>query len=482
MMPVSSEPKTGAGLLAEVLTRTDNLDVSEEGFLEIEGHNVNELLSTFGSPLFVISEGTFRSNFRRVRRAFEIAWPTSVNVMYAGKANNNIALRAIISDEGGGGDCFGQGEIFATFAGGAEPELVALNGSNKSEEELWQAVTRGIVINIDDIDEIATLERICREKDSRVRVNIRLKIAPSELSEFGSDTLGVSGDQLVEAVLDEKWGFSPEMATVLTRQVLASPNLLMLGYHVHMGRIGRDPNIQRVWARAFATVVAQIAADTGFKPAVIDIGGGWARERDPESRTLELNPTTIEDYAAQTCEALLTAFHGAGLPIPKLWLEPGRYIAGNAGVLLATVGAVKSDLGRTWINVDASTNNLTRIDSSKYAHHVLPASKMHEPRSVVASVVGSTCTHSILASDVKFPMLSRGDIVAVLDAGMYAETTSNQYNGMPRPATVLVSRDSRDLIKRRETVSDVFGLHLIPERLTHAVEGAREAAAAKQYS
>ncbi|MBN1221933.1 MAG: hypothetical protein JXB23_01700 [Candidatus Aminicenantes bacterium] len=133
--------------------------------------------------------------------------------------------------------------------------------------------------------------------------------------------------------------------------------------------------------------------------------------------------------------------------------------------MLARVGAVKHDLGMTWVNLDASTNNLMRIDTSQSAYHVFPASGMHRPATEHVTIVGETCIDSIFAANRLMPVLHRGDPVVILDAGMYAETVSTQLNGIPRPATVLVNGTEAEIIKERETVEDVFAKHRIPPRL-----------------
>jgi diaminopimelate decarboxylase len=232
-----------------------------------------------------------------------------------------------------------------------------------------------------------------------------------------------------------------------------------------MGRLGQDPAIQAAWGDALGTEIAALHEMTDFAPSLVNIGGGWPREREPESRSLNINPYTVEDYAESICSSLSRRLSGAGLEVPELWLEPGRYLSGNAGVLLATVGAIKHDLDRTWINVDVSTNNLPRIESLGAAHHVLAASGMSRAYNMVATLVGGTCAASVLREDIVVPDLRRGDLVAILDAGMYSETVSNQYNGIARPATVLVSRTGSDLIKRRETVAEMFANHRVPDRL-----------------
>src|SRR5262245_51911069 len=122
---------TPASELQRLLTTTDSLTVTAGGELQIEGRTASDLLRQFGSPLYVISERTLRANYRRIRDAFTAEWPQPVTILYAIKANNTLAIRAILSEEGAGGDCFGAGEIHATVAGHADLSKVVLNGSNK---------------------------------------------------------------------------------------------------------------------------------------------------------------------------------------------------------------------------------------------------------------------------------------------------------------------------------------------------------------
>jgi diaminopimelate decarboxylase len=454
---------TPAGTLARILTRTDRLSIDGEGRLRIEGCPADALLQKYGSPLYVISEATLRANVRRVTAAFSALWPEEVTILYAIKANNNLAVRAIMNQEGAGGDCFGEGEFHATFAGGADPAKVVLNGSNKNPELILKAVGKGVTINIDAEDELAVIEEAAAGSGKTARVKLRLKVVSAAYNEIVTDYFG--GDRLADYVRRAKWGFSIEAAGPLVARILSSPRLNLLGYHFHIGRTSASTRFFRLWADALCQSVIELHRQTGYSPKVLNVGGGWPRERDPESRSLEINKTTLEEYAAVVCSSLRRGLATAGLPTPQLWLEPGRFIVGNAAVLLVRVGAVKRDFGFTWINLDASTNNLMRIDTSRSAHHVFPAAGMTRAAVEHAIVVGETCIDSVFSPDCLLPPLERGEPMAILDAGMYAETASTQLNGIPRPATVLVNGSSSDLIKERETVADVFAKHRIPDRL-----------------
>lgn len=456
----------GADYLSSVKIGSDCLDVDSRGVLTIGGVATDHLIDEFGSPLFVISESTVRQNFRAAHRAFSERWPAPINVMYAIKANNNLAVRAIVSAEGGGGDCFGMGELYATFKGGANPDLIAMNGSLKTPQEIDEAVRRGVTINIDAEDEIEKICAAARKHGVRAKVMLRLKVVSDYFRSVGSDYMGVPDEVgLYDRMNGIKFGFGLESAVGLTQRLAELSDVDHVGLHWHVGRFSvRKDAIAELYS-ALAETVVQLHQRTGFWPRILDIGGGIPRERDPESRQLALSKLKIDEYADTVCRALLDKLSTSGRAIPALWIEPGRYIIGNASILLTKVGTVKRDIGKIWVNVDASTNVLMRIDTSGSRYHILPANKMATSFRERASIVGLTCIPSVFAANQFIPELAVGDLLAVLDTGMYSETTSTQFNGVPRPATVLVNNGQADLIKTRETIEDVFRLHQIPERL-----------------
>jgi len=146
--------QSGTAALAAIATPSDRLAV-ENGALSVDGQRATELVARFGSPLYVTVEDTLRENYRRIERAFAERWSAPVTVMYAVKANSTLAIRAVMSSEGAGGDCFGLGELHAAFATRTDPLRIVMNGSNKSGAEIDAAVRADIILNVDSIEEIA---------------------------------------------------------------------------------------------------------------------------------------------------------------------------------------------------------------------------------------------------------------------------------------------------------------------------------------
>src|SRR5689334_10865015 len=222
------EPSDGAALLNAIRAPTDLLDVAADGILTIAGHKATALLEEFGSALAVTVEPTLRANYRHIKQAFTERWPSAVNVMYSLKCNNTLAVRSVLSDEGAGGDCFGLGELYATLQGGADPRLVAMNGSNKSFAEVETAVALGIVVNVDSEDEIGFLSNAVRQTGKPARVNLRLKVLPSDLDAHITEAYRTT-ESFVSGVKRVKWGFEPATVVRLMKSLRALDGVTLIG-------------------------------------------------------------------------------------------------------------------------------------------------------------------------------------------------------------------------------------------------------------
>lgn len=437
-----------------------------QGRLYIEECAARSLVERFGSPLYVTSEAQIRHNYRRFVNAFSERYRENrVVVLYALKANNNLAIRRIFHQEGAGCDCFGVAELWATFAGGADARSVVLNGSNKPEEELREAVRLGVTVTLDCLEEIELLNAIAAAQQRKVPVHLRLK---PRLEGFdGVYGMFSESVDVARVVQSWKWGMTFAEALATARRAQEMRWVELVGLHCHIGRQTGEASPYRAQARAVVSQAAAMREQTGWTPRVFDLGGGFAHGRDPEGRHSVAHVPPIEEFAETLTSALRAELATHRFPPPVIEFEPGRFLIGNTTVLLGTVGVVKrtSELGRVWVNLDCSTNQLTRIMSRGDYYHIVAAEKLDEPATERVEIVGPLCMPDVLGSSRDLPPLQRGDLVAVLDAGMYAETTSSQFNGQPRPATVLVNGADAELIKVRETVTDVFAHHRIPARL-----------------
>lgn len=448
------------------LPYTESIRPGPDGRLRIDGVDTVELAASYGTPLYVLSEAQIRTNYRRIRDAYRTRYPEgSVTILYAVKANNNLAVRRILSQEGAGGDCFGVGEIKGSLLGGADPRLLVLNGSSKSDEELEMAARLGMQVHLETVEDVERLEAIAARFGAVVRTKIRIKPSMPELRDvFGVWSAARSIDEEMQRY---KWGVGYEGARSIVRRVRSCDHVRLVGLHCHQGRQLNHPAYFEPQLRAMVEFADGLRRDEGWTAEIFDVGGGYPSLRDPVSRGDSFLAEPVEVFAEAMIGALRSALRRFDFPPPALELEPGRYIVEDAGVLLTRVGTLKRGEGHvTWVNVDASFNHLLETYTDGAFHHVVVADRVGAAATnELLQVVGPTCYIDILADERFLPPLARGDLLAFLDVGAYAEVFATQFNGLPRPATVLVGGGGVHVIRHRETVEDVFARHAIPPHL-----------------
>jgi diaminopimelate decarboxylase len=450
-----------------------------EGELMIEGIRVSELVAHHGTPLHVISEARLRENYRAIRDAFARRWDGDVEVCYAIKANPALAVRRVLADEGAHGDCLGLPELQASLFAGTPGSTLVLNGNNKSEEAIRTAVRCGARINVDDQDEPARIRAVAAAEGRRVRVGIRTKPQPAPLrgrpTELAPGTVG-------SYVRRSKWGLGPRETADTARSILAMEELELVGVHCHLGRHVPDAELFGALAESLVEMLSLLVDQLGWHPQVLTLGGGFTHGRDPYfrkprhgepwPRVEDRFAPPIDVYAEATCSALGESLARAGLPLPRLGLEPGRYIAGSAGITVTRVGTVKRSIERVWVEVDTAITHIGMSRSPTDAHALAAVRSRSLPEQVV-DVVGPLCVLDLIAEQAPVEQLEPGDLLAILDTGAYADGEASNANSIGRPAVVMVCGEQADLIRRRETFADVFSRDHIPARLIGEGTGAR---------
>ncbi len=450
----------------EIFNCCEYIERDRQGDLKIEGCDAQELARRYGTPLYVTSEAQLRYNYRKIRDTFVRAYPKT-QLLCAMKANNNMALRHILSDEGAGGEAFGPGELVALLQSGADPRKCVLNGGYKDEFELTLAIGSGVRINADSRKELEDIETIAQRLDKPVEIRLRLRLC---VPEFDDVPAQAGGKTISDRFARSKFGLTAAQALECARYIKDSKYMTLCGYNFHLGRQSLETSHFQYTIREMMRTADLIRRETGIEAQVINIGGGLPSSvRDPEGHGTSGRVPSLTQYANAMAETLRQGVaDGLLTKEPVLELEPGRSIVGCTTVLLTTVKLSKENLGHRWLHVDCGGNQLSRIDSARYyyqtikAHHAPGEESAPEER---VDVVGHLCSGDSISTDMLLRAPKEGDLLAVLDAGMYAETTASQFNGRPRPATVLVSGSGSDIIKRRETIRDVFATQCVPARL-----------------
>jgi diaminopimelate decarboxylase len=401
--------------------------------LVIGESRVSELAERFGTPLVVYCEETIRSRASALRAAIGDG-----RVVFGTKAFPNVALLRLLHEEGIGADVASAGELaFARAAGLTGAELV-VHGNNKDETFLREAARDGATVVLDAPDE-AALAADAGVTRALVRV-----------------TLGVDADTH-EAIRTghhgSKFGLPTGQARDLVRDAL-DRGIDVLGLHVHVGSQLADFDAQAETIVRLAAFAASCRDELGWLARVADLGGGFGIRHHPAEQIPD-----AAKLATAAAETARTAFAEAGLPKPELWLEPGRSLVGQAGVTLYRVGAVKRLPGRTWVAIDGGMSDNPRPQLYDARYTALSATRAGEPADQTVSVAGMHCeSGDVLIDDVALPSPRRGDLLAVPATGAYTLAMASNYNGVGRPAAVLVSGGEARLIRRRETVEDLLSL------------------------
>jgi len=408
------------------------------GHLCIRNHDTALLAERYGTPLFVTDEDRIADNFRGYHAALTSRYP-DVRILYAAKANGNLAVLRALASLGAGADVFSAGELHLAMAAGMEPGCLLFNGSSKSRADLALAVEKGVVVSVDSFDELHQLDEIAGMAGELAAIAFRVNPALEVPTH----------PKIATGLATSKFGIAHALIPAAYREALACANIEPVGIHCHIGSqiLAIEPFVQA--CEVMVRIAAEIT-DRGVKLRFIDLGGGLGI---PYRRSDERAPTP-EDYAAAVMPVFLKGIAAAGIR-PSLWIEPGRSLVADSTVLLTRVNSVKQ-AHRTFVNVDAGFNLLVRPAMYDAYHEVVAADRADEAPAVLSTIAGPICeTGDILATDRLLPGLRAGDLLALLDCGAYGFAMSSQYNSRPRCPEVMLKGSSAALMRRGETIDDL---------------------------
>ncbi|MGW2475158.1 diaminopimelate decarboxylase [Streptomyces sp. NPDC001665] len=411
------------------------------GHLAVGGVPLADIADRFDTPAYVLDEDEVRTRCRTYRAAFPDA-----DVLYAAKAFLSRGMVRWIGEEGLGLDVCSAGELELAHAAGFPPARVVLHGNAKSPRDIVTALRLGVGrIVVDSPSEIA---RIAALVGPEGRQKVMVRVVPG-VSAGGHDKIRTGTD-------DQKFGLSSTdgSAQHAVARVLGQSQLELTGLHCHIGSQIAEVKPYLVAVRRMVGLMARIKEIHGVALAELDMGGGHGVAYRPGDPALDLTSLARRLHAELTagCAA-------AGLPVPRLAIEPGRAIAGPAGVALYRVLAVKHTGERLFVAVDGgmSDNPRPALYGARYAPRLISPRPAAEP--VVATVVGRHCeAGDVLAADVPLPGDVRpGDLLAVPVAGAYQLSMASAYNLVGRPPVVAVRGGTARLLVRRETLQDLRG-------------------------
>ncbi len=391
------------------------------------GADLQKLVEDFGTPLYVYDENTLIRQYKRLTSAFK---GVKLKVKYACKALSNQAILKLFHKIGSGLDAVSIQEVQLGLKAGFSPEEILFTPNGVSFDEIKMGVDAGVVINIDNI---SILEHFGHEYGSRVPCCIRL-----------NPHIMAGGHQHIQTGhIDSKFGISVHQLRHVER-IIKTYNIHVTGLHVHTGSEILDSG---VFLRA-AELMFEAAHQ--FKDLLfIDFGSGFKvayKDGDVTTDIEELGKE-LSDRFNQFCKD-----YGREL---ELWFEPGKFLVSEGGILLVRVNTVKQTMATVFAGVDSGQNHLIRPMFYDAYHHIVNISNPEgKPR--IYTVVGYICETDTFGWDRKLMEVREGDVLAILNAGAYGFTMSNNYNSRLRPAEVLIRNGKAELIRRRENLDDLL--------------------------
>jgi diaminopimelate decarboxylase len=409
----------GESVLTSTFARVD-------GALACEGVPLSTIAQAVGTPTYVYSANAVRDQYARLASALE---GVPFRIHYSLKANSNLALLRLLRSLGSAADVVSGGELFRARRAGFEPHDIIFGGVGKTEREIADGIDAGVLLlNIESEDELRIVDRLGRERNVVVPVAIRVNPEITVETPHSYIRTGEKG---------HKFGVPYDEVRDVARVAATLPNVLLRGLDMHVGSQLSRLDAYRHGIERVLDLLAELRSDGANELRYLDIGGGLAVTYDAEE------PTNLEAFA----QIVVPAVRSTGL---QLIVEPGRFMVGNAAVLISRVLYRKRSGGKELLVVDAGMTDLLR-PSHYNAFHRIEAVELVDGRSRV-DVVGPVCeSGDFLALDRELEDLRAGDLIAVHSAGAYGYVMSSNYNTRGRPAEVLVDGDRFALVTQRES-------------------------------
>lgn len=414
--------------------------------LTIGGLDAVTLAEKYGTPLYVYDAAIFQTKYKKLREVL----PPSVEIFFAMKSNPSLAVVTLLSQLGAGVDIASLGELHTALRAGVPPQKIVFTGPAKTDDELDAAVRANIfAINVESERELERLERIARAYRRRVPVGLRVSVsfAPGERA------------TIIGGASPQKFGIDLSRAPEAIRLARRLAHIGLIGIHIFNASQVLDAQALVANAAQIFRTVFELSRKTHLTLRYIDLGGGLGVPYAEGERELD-----IERFG-RGLSRILARYHAKGL---RVLIEPGRYLAAEAGVYLARVVDVKESRGVRFALVDGGVHHLLRPTWFPVGHPVRLANKLALPRSERYSIAGPLCTAlDYLAKDILLPPVEVGDLIAIFNVGAYGWTESMPYFlSHPTPPEVFVLHGKDYLIRPRQDPTEYLANQRVPHTLT----------------
>ncbi|MCX7985200.1 MAG: diaminopimelate decarboxylase [Bacteroidetes bacterium] len=415
----------------------------KDSLLYCEDVALQELAEEYGTPLYVYSKQEILNTYRTMHASFG---STEHCICYSVKANNNPTLLRLLAEEGAGAEVGSAGELYLALKAGFSPEQIIFTGVGKREDEIEFALTRNIfMLNVESVQELQTISRIALRLNTTARIALRVKFMIDSQTPFPSTSNTSSS----------KFGIDETLIAEVFRQAQQLPALEPIGLHIHLGTQITSTVPYRESAQRVSALVQEIRA-MGVPLQYIDFGGGFGV---PYHNVLFHEALPVEPNAPDVPP--LTDFIDAFLPYLQqtgctLWIEPGRSITANAGILLTKVLYIKDSGSKKYIVIDSGMTDFLRPILYNAYHQIVPLN-IQSYEHITADIVGPVNDNNdAIAHDRALPKVHVGDYLAIATVGAYGFVYASNYNGRLHPAEVLVNGERVRVIRSRQTFEELI--------------------------
>lgn len=431
----------------------DEVDV-REGVLHFSEVDTVEMARKHGTPLYLLSHDLIRRRCEDLRRNFLEKYE-NVRAVYAGKAFSSLAMCRIVDAEGLGLDVVSGGELYTAIKAGFPMEKIIFHGNNKSYLELVEAVKNSVGrIVVDNFHELHMLEEIT--ENLQMEADIFYRITPGVESDTHS--------YISTGQKDSKFGIPIVGGLVYeaVERVSRMERIRFRGFHFHVGSQLMDNTSHLGAIRQAVKIIKKIKSDYDIDVPEMNVGGGFGIAYSGRDKTREL-----AHFLEGIMETIDKEFGLAGLPRPEIIIEPGRWLIGDAGITMYTIGAIKEIPGiRKYLAVDGGMTDNLRPALYQAEYEAVVANRADRETTDRVRVVGKCCeSGDVLINNIHLAESIPGDYLAVFNTGAYGYSMANNYNRNTRPSVVLLSQGRDNVIIERESYEDVVAKDRVPEFL-----------------
>ncbi len=402
-----------------------------DGELHAEQISLSSIAKQCGTPCYVYSRAAFETQWHSLNDAFDDHPHT---IFYAVKANSNVAVLNILARLGSGFDIVSEGELRRVLKAGGDPAKVVFSGVAKSRAELAFAISNKVrSINIESVAELDRVQEVAAELNTTASIAIRVN------PNVDPETHPYISTGMEKA----KFGVTMEAAFEAYKKAAQMPNIDVHGVACH---IGSQITKTSPFTDALTIVLDLVKrlAKEGIQIKQLDLGGGLGIDYQGET------PPSAADYV----KSMVDGIKAQDIDLP-IGIEPGRYIAGNSGVMLTEVEYLKHNDSKSFAIVDAGMNDLLRPSLYQAHHEIIPVNKNTDETAKTYDVVGPVCESADVLGYDRTLKVKAGDLLAVCSAGAYGYVMSGNYNSRPRPPEIMVDGDDMHIVRRRETLDEL---------------------------